>query len=177
MVGINTIEKDNPSLTTRLNHTFGNIKGLDPTRIVLDTNLRISEQAEILRLDSDSDTVIITGSAVSQKKKAKLEALGASVIESSIQHQLIDLSSLMNLLGSRGITSLLIEGGARVIASALSAGIVDKILFFFAPKILGGDDGVPIGSAGSSGLHSRRGAIGRGEWPHGCPARSRSIGS
>jgi diaminohydroxyphosphoribosylaminopyrimidine deaminase/5-amino-6-(5-phosphoribosylamino)uracil reductase len=144
MVGINTIEKDNPSLTTRLNHTFGNTKGLDPTRIILDTNLRISEQAKLLRLDSDSDTVIITGSAVSQKKKAKLEALGASVIESSIQHQLIDLSSLMNLLGTRGITSLLIEGGARVIASALSAGIVDKVLFFFAPKILGGDDGVPI---------------------------------
>ena len=144
MVGINTIEKDNPSLTTRLDQTFGNTKGLDPTRIVLDTNLRISEQAELLRLDSDSDTVIITGSGVSQNKKAKLEALGASVIESSIQHQLIDLSRLMNLLGSRGITSLLIEGGARVIASALSAGIVDKILFFFAPKILGGDDGVPI---------------------------------
>ena len=43
-----------------------------------------------------------------------------------------------------GITSLLIEGGSRVIASALSAGIVEKIFFFFAPKILGGDDGVPI---------------------------------
>jgi diaminohydroxyphosphoribosylaminopyrimidine deaminase/5-amino-6-(5-phosphoribosylamino)uracil reductase len=43
-----------------------------------------------------------------------------------------------------GMTSLLIEGGSRVIASALSAGIAEKIIFFFAPKILGGDDGVPI---------------------------------
>ena len=43
-----------------------------------------------------------------------------------------------------GLTSLLIEGGSQVIASALSAGIADKIIFFFAPKILGGDDGVPI---------------------------------
>ena len=50
----------------------------------------------------------------------------------------------MSLLGNWGITSLLIEGGARVIASALAAEIVDKIIFFFAPKILGGDDGVPI---------------------------------
>jgi diaminohydroxyphosphoribosylaminopyrimidine deaminase/5-amino-6-(5-phosphoribosylamino)uracil reductase len=50
----------------------------------------------------------------------------------------------MDRLGALGITSLLIEGGSRVIASALSAGIVEKIFFFFAPKILGGDDGVPI---------------------------------
>jgi diaminohydroxyphosphoribosylaminopyrimidine deaminase/5-amino-6-(5-phosphoribosylamino)uracil reductase len=50
----------------------------------------------------------------------------------------------MDLLGDLGITSLLIEGGGRVIASALSAGIVEKIILFFAPKILGGDDGVPI---------------------------------
>jgi diaminohydroxyphosphoribosylaminopyrimidine deaminase/5-amino-6-(5-phosphoribosylamino)uracil reductase len=50
----------------------------------------------------------------------------------------------MDRLGALGITSLLIEGGSRVIASALSEGIVDKIIFFYAPKILGGDDGVPI---------------------------------
>ena len=50
----------------------------------------------------------------------------------------------MDRLGPLGITSLLIEGGSRVVASALSAGIVEKIIFFFAPKILGGDDGIPI---------------------------------
>ena len=50
----------------------------------------------------------------------------------------------MNRLGQMGITSLLIEGGATVSASALKAGIVDKICFFYAPKILGGDDGVPM---------------------------------
>ena len=144
MVGINTIEKDDPSLTTRLNHTFGNNKGLDPTRIVLDTHLRISEQAKLLRLDSDSATVIVTGGDVSPKKRERIEALGARIVEASTQQGLIDLSSLMNLLGNMGITSLLIEGGARVIASAIAAGIVDKIIFFFAPKILGGDDGVPI---------------------------------
>jgi diaminohydroxyphosphoribosylaminopyrimidine deaminase / 5-amino-6-(5-phosphoribosylamino)uracil reductase len=144
MVGVNTIEKDDPRLTTRLDDESGDIKGLDPTRIVLDTHLRISEQAKLLRLDSDSDTVIVTGGAVSQKKKAKLGTSGVKIVTASIQDELIDLPPLMNLLGSWGITSLLIEGGARVIASALSSGIVDKVIFFFAPKILGGDDGVPI---------------------------------
>ena len=51
---------------------------------------------------------------------------------------------LLDRLGSMSIISLLIEGGGRIIASALRAGIVDKIMFFYAPKILGGDDGVAI---------------------------------
>ena len=50
----------------------------------------------------------------------------------------------MDALGASGITSLLVEGGARVIASALQQQVVDKVIFFYAPKILAGDDGVPI---------------------------------
>lgn len=54
------------------------------------------------------------------------------------------MASLLVQLGAMGISSLLIEGGSRVLASAFRAGIVDKVQFFYAPKILGGDDGVPI---------------------------------
>jgi len=61
----------------------------------------------------------------------------------------IDLASLMERLGDERITSLLIEGGSRVLAGAFAAGIVDKAMFFYAPKILGGDDGVPICSGPS----------------------------
>jgi diaminohydroxyphosphoribosylaminopyrimidine deaminase/5-amino-6-(5-phosphoribosylamino)uracil reductase len=81
---------------------------------------------------------------VSSDKKARLETKGVRIIESPVSDGLIDLDQLMDLLGSLEITSLLIEGGSRVFASALSAGIVDKVLFFYAPKILGGDDGIPI---------------------------------
>jgi len=144
MVGINTVEKDDPSLTTRLANRLGGLKGLDPVRIVLDTHLKIVEKAKLLRLDSDSDTIIITGHSVSEDKKARIEQQGAKIIVSPVKDGLIDLDILMDRLGALGITSLLIEGGSRVIASALSAGIVEKIFFFFAPKILGGDDGVPI---------------------------------
>ncbi|MGD9105750.1 MAG: bifunctional diaminohydroxyphosphoribosylaminopyrimidine deaminase/5-amino-6-(5-phosphoribosylamino)uracil reductase RibD [Desulfobacterales bacterium] len=144
MVGINTVEKDDPCLTTRLESSTGSPKGLDPVRIVLDTHLKIVEEAKLLRLDSDSDTIIITGQSVAEDKKARIEQLGAKIIESPVNDGMIDLDILMDRLGALGITSLLIEGGSRVIASALSAGIVEKIFFFFAPKILGGDDGVPI---------------------------------
>ena len=144
MVGINTVEKDNPSLTTRLTTSPKNAKHLDPTRIILDTHLRISEKAKLLQLHSDSDTMLITGPLVSSDKKTRLEKKGVRIIESPVSDGLIDLDRLMDFLGSLGITSLLIEGGGRVFASALSAGIVDKVLFFYAPKILGGDDGIPI---------------------------------
>jgi diaminohydroxyphosphoribosylaminopyrimidine deaminase/5-amino-6-(5-phosphoribosylamino)uracil reductase len=144
MVGINTVERDDPSLTTRLADDLGNVKGHDPTRIILDTTLRISENAKVLRLNSDSDTIIISGNSVPTDKRTRLEKRGVRVIESQVTNGRIDLDILMDLLGNMGMTSLLIEGGSRVIASALSAGIAEKIIFFFAPKILGGDDGVPI---------------------------------
>jgi len=69
---------------------------------------------------------------------------GALILESGIVDGRIDLAALMRVLGARGVTSLLVEGGAQVAAAALKAGIVDKVLFFYAPKILGGDDGVPM---------------------------------
>ena len=140
MVGVNTVKIDDPSLTTRLD----DMNGLDPVRIILDTNLSISEEAKVLELDSDSDTIIITCGSVSEDKKRRIEKKGVKVIEAPVKDGLIDLASLMLHLGTLKITSLLIEGGSRVNASALSAGIVDKLIFFYAPKILGGDDGIPM---------------------------------
>jgi diaminohydroxyphosphoribosylaminopyrimidine deaminase/5-amino-6-(5-phosphoribosylamino)uracil reductase len=140
MIGVNTVKNDNPALTTRLQ----DMKGRDPSRIILDTNLSISEEAKILRLNSDSDTIIITGDSVSEDKKIRLEAQGAKIIKAPVKNSLIDLDQLMDSLGALGITSLLIEGGSRVIASALAAKIVDKVIFFYGPKIMGGDDGVPV---------------------------------
>jgi diaminohydroxyphosphoribosylaminopyrimidine deaminase/5-amino-6-(5-phosphoribosylamino)uracil reductase len=140
MVGIGTIKADNPSLTTRLDAGTGK----DPIRIVLDSRLSISPEAKILQLNSDSDTILVTGNSVSQDKKALIAKDGVQIIEQSNIKSQINMDLLMDQLGSRGITSLLIEGGSRIIASAFRFGIVDKVLLFYAPKILGGDDGIPI---------------------------------
>lgn len=140
MVGVNTVKIDDPSLTTRLD----DMNASDPVRIILDTNLSISEEARVLQLDSVSDTIIITCDSVSKNKKKRIEQKGAKVIEAPLKDGVIDLASLMVYLKTLDITSLLIEGGSRVNASALSAGIVDKVIFFYAPKIFGGDDGIPI---------------------------------
>lgn len=143
MVGIDTVKRDNPNLTTRIN----GINGLNPVRIVLDSRLSISEDAFVLNQDVGSDTIVVISDlaldkAILQKKK-RLEEKGIKIIKAPDKNNLINLDILMDMLGSMGITSLLIEGGSRVISSAFSNKIVDKIFFFYAPKILGGD-GVSI---------------------------------
>jgi len=145
MVGINTVQTDNPSLTTRLKHG----EGKDPVRIILDSCLAISPDARVLRQDSTSETILVTGTVDNPTKKAILDDLNARIIETPLKNGLVDLDRLLQILGSMGIISLLIEGGSRVLASAFRSGIVDKVLFFYAPKILGGDDGVPICSGPS----------------------------
>ena len=140
MVGIGTVKKDNPRLTARLDQ----INCMDPVRVILDSHLSICENAHVLNHTSDSDTIIVTGADVSKNKKLKIEKKGVKVISSSVKNGLIDLNILMDRLGSDGITSLVIEGGSRVTASALDAKIVDKICFFYGPKILGSNDGVPL---------------------------------
>jgi len=140
MVGVETVKKDDPSLTTRLDEETGS----DPTRIVLDTHLSIPLTAKMLNQASNSRTWVVCGADAPANCRAALENIGVRVIGASLKGGRIDLSALMNQLGAMEITSMLIEGGGTVIGSAFAAGIVDKICFFYAPKILGGDDGIPI---------------------------------
>ncbi len=145
MVGVDTVIADDPSLTTRLK----GVKGRDPHRFILDTRLRIPETARILHLTSDSDTYLVCGEDVGADpvlagKKDRLEKEGVRVLTAPLKDGRVDLDRLMVILGAMNISSLLVEGGSRVLGSALSAGIVDKIFGFYAPKILGGDDGIPL---------------------------------
>ena len=144
MVGKETVIKDDPSLTTRLDGQAGS----DPVRIILDTHLSISPQAQVLHLESKAGTILVKGDApeteADRTRRESLVAQGAKIIETPLKDGRIDLDYLMVNLGQAGITSLLIEGGGRVLASALAAKIADKIIWFYAPKILGGDDGVPM---------------------------------
>lgn len=140
MVGVETVKMDDPSLTTRLDGQSGS----DPARIILDTHLSMPLTAKLLHQPSAAPTWIICGPHGDAQRQKALERTGARVIKAALKDGRIDLSSLMKQLGSMEITSLLIEGGGSVIGSALRAGIVDKICLFYAPKLLGGDDGIPI---------------------------------
>lgn len=151
LIGINTVRADDPSLTTRLPDG----QGQDPVRIILDTHLAISPAARLLRQESAADTILVVGQGVTPDKQTAFEKDGIRVIQSKLKNGLIDMDVLMDRLGAMGLTSLLIEGGSRVLTSAFSAGIVDKVFFFYAPKILGGDDGIPICSGPGPDLMSQ----------------------
>jgi diaminohydroxyphosphoribosylaminopyrimidine deaminase/5-amino-6-(5-phosphoribosylamino)uracil reductase len=140
MVGSGTVQADDPQLTTRLEKG----QGADPIRIVLDTKLSTPLDKKLLDLESDAPTYLICGSDVDDKTVSRIEDRGAKVLKAALKNGKIDLRALLVTLGEEGITSLLIEGGSQVAGSAVSEDIVDKFVFFYAPKVLGGDDGVPM---------------------------------
>ena len=140
MVGIGTIVADDPSLTTRL----ADGQGVDPQRIILDPQLRIAETARLLHQRSTAGTLLVSGERRDPPKRARLEALGVGVLEMPLAGGRIGLEALMAELGGRGICSVLIEGGGGTIGAALRSGVVDKVYAFLAPKLLAGDDGVPV---------------------------------
>lgn len=134
LVGINTVLADDPQLTTRLKAK----KGKDPHRIVLDSTLKIPLNSKILSLTSEAKTIIVTTEKASKEKIARLEALGVQVISTPSKANQVDLEVLMKILGSRGIDSILIEGGGTVNYSFLRNNLVHKIYTFIAPMIIGG---------------------------------------
>lgn len=140
MVGIGTVLADDPSLTTRR----PGLESRDPTRIILDARLDIPLNRKLFSLDSMAGNLVVSGPEPPADKRAAIEKTGARVLEAPLTDGRIDLARLMPVLGEMGITSLLIEGGGAVFGSAFAADIVDKINFFFSPRILGGDDGIPI---------------------------------
>jgi len=139
LVGIGTVIKDNPSLTTRLTDNSGK----DPVRIIVDTHLRIDPNATVLTQHSQADTIIACAEDMSKKRGHMYQQPHVRVLPVLLKNKRIDLDVLMTLLGQMNITSVLIEGGSRIHSSAIQAGIVDQVCCFIAPKILGGD-GCPV---------------------------------
>lgn len=140
MVGIGTVLADDPFLTTRLKH--GRCK--DPLRIVVDTNLKTPLNAKILNHNPSTKTLVAVGPDVASEDRARFEEKGASILICPIRDGRINLGALMDILAEMSVTSLLVEGGASIIGSLLRERLVDKFYIFRAPKILGGDDGVPM---------------------------------
>ena len=135
LVGIRTVLADDPSLTVQT----GSSRGRAPLRIVLDPSLSIPLTAKVLA-DGQASTLIVTTSLGPPSKKADLEQKGADVLVLPARQRRVAWRDLLKELGRRGIASLLIEGGAEVNASALRERVVDRVLFFLAPRILGGRD-------------------------------------
>jgi diaminohydroxyphosphoribosylaminopyrimidine deaminase/5-amino-6-(5-phosphoribosylamino)uracil reductase len=132
LVGSGTVKADDPLLTTRLQGKTGK----DPVRVIVDSNLSISPRAKVFNPASRSGVIVATTHRARKRKKEQIEKAGGTIITVASKEGRVNLRSLMRTLGKREITSVLIEGGTQISTSAFNEGIVDKIIFFYAPKIL-----------------------------------------
>ncbi|RKU11049.1 bifunctional diaminohydroxyphosphoribosylaminopyrimidine deaminase/5-amino-6-(5-phosphoribosylamino)uracil reductase RibD [Candidatus Poribacteria bacterium] len=136
LVGVGTVIQDDPALTVRLLER----QNEDPVRIVVDSRGRTPLGAKVFNPDSNAGALIAVTESAPLKKIEALKSAGADVLTIAEEGGRVCLRSLMRELGRREITSVLIEGGGEINAAGLHAGIVDKVMFFVAPKLIGGKD-------------------------------------
>jgi diaminohydroxyphosphoribosylaminopyrimidine deaminase/5-amino-6-(5-phosphoribosylamino)uracil reductase len=129
LVGIGTVLADNPSLTTRLANG-----GRNPIRVVLDRSLRTPVDARLVQ-DQEAPTWILTTEEASMDKQKELEEFGIDVLRMPDD----SIETTLSLLGTKGITSLFVEGGAKVNGSFLKARAVNQVITYLAPKLFGGN--------------------------------------
>lgn len=132
LVGVGTVISDDPRLSVRL------VEGESPQPIALDTHLRIPLNAKLIASPVKPLWVFCNNNAP-QDKQTQLESLGVQVIRvSNTANGLLGWHSILNELDSRGIRSLMVEGGARIISSLLESGLADRLIVTIAPRLLGG---------------------------------------
>jgi diaminohydroxyphosphoribosylaminopyrimidine deaminase/5-amino-6-(5-phosphoribosylamino)uracil reductase len=132
LVGARTIELDDPALTTRLGRV-----ARDPKRIILDGGLSTSPTARAV-----PHAIVVTSQKGGHRRRV-FEARGAEVLTIPGRRGRVELGALLDELGRRQLTSLLVEGGGQVHGQFLSAGLIDRMVLFLAPKFIG-VDGVPL---------------------------------
>jgi diaminohydroxyphosphoribosylaminopyrimidine deaminase/5-amino-6-(5-phosphoribosylamino)uracil reductase len=131
LVGAETVRRDDPLLTA---HGVGP----NPVRVVLSGSLDLNVKSKVF--GPESPTWVISKSGAPLQRQRAMEKAGAQVILVSSRANRVDPRQVVAALGKRGITQLLVEGGGNVAACFLSAGLVDEVYLFVAPRFLGGKD-------------------------------------
>jgi diaminohydroxyphosphoribosylaminopyrimidine deaminase / 5-amino-6-(5-phosphoribosylamino)uracil reductase len=135
MVGVGTVLADNPELTCR-------IPGFRPTpvvRVIADSHLRTPLTTFLAATASDIPTWFLTRQGTDPARHEAFTNLGATVIRVPGAAAGVDLPAALRALGQAGLTRLLVEGGGQIAAALLRADLVDRIAWFHAPAIMGGD--------------------------------------
>jgi diaminohydroxyphosphoribosylaminopyrimidine deaminase/5-amino-6-(5-phosphoribosylamino)uracil reductase len=160
LVGIGTVQADDPLLTCRL----PGMEAQSPVRVVLDRALRISGTSRLVHSARETPLWVMTSSLSEAPAAMKLGAAGAQVIRvatTTTPPPGLDLLAVLHALAEKGITRLLVEGGARVASSFVAAGVVDEIWLLRGPDAVGADgvtalDALPLTSITQSPTFERR---------------------
>jgi len=134
MIGINTLLKDDPLLTIR----HPNWRGKQITRIILDAHLRFPMKARILSTLNKGGIIVFSLRNPSQRKADALRKQGVKVVPIRSASSFIDLKEVLSWLGKQEISSLLVEGGGRLLTSLFEEKLVDKVFLSVTPRLIGG---------------------------------------
>ncbi len=152
LTGIGTVLKDDCLLTDR----SGLERSRPLLRVILDSQLRLPLNSKIVRSAVD-DVLVVCTSAAARSRRTAIEERGIQVIVADGQQGRTDIAAVVHYLADLRYLSLMVEAGSIVNWAMLDAGIADKILFYYAPKILGGLKSLPV--AGGIGRQRRVDAI------------------
>lgn len=136
LIGIDTLLHDDPQLTTRLPDG-----GRNPLRVVVDSRLRIPGNARLFESLPEIPVLIATTSHANAEKLEQLQAEGIEFLVCDGPDGRVDLLELLRQLSRQGVQRLLLEGGSTINQSFLQAGLVDRMMVFVAPKLVGGNNG------------------------------------
>jgi diaminohydroxyphosphoribosylaminopyrimidine deaminase/5-amino-6-(5-phosphoribosylamino)uracil reductase len=143
IVGRETALKDDPLLTAR---PPGPRTAL---RVVLDTRASLSPDSQLVRTAAESPVLVAAGSEASASNRRRLDDAGCEVFECPGKNHIDRLHSLLEELGRRRMTNVLVEGGSRVLGSFFDARQIDEVHVFIAPKLIGGSQArVPFAGGG-----------------------------
>ncbi len=136
MAGANTVIADDPHLTCRYGGKGGEVRK-QPLRVIVDGKGRTPLTAQVF--GEPGKALLALGKFVKPEKKEALAKVGAELLELPSKEELVDLEKLLKALGEREITSVLVEGGGILLGSMFDHGLVDKVIAFIAPIIIGGE--------------------------------------
>ncbi len=164
MVGINTVLADDPQLTAR--DADGNANERQPLRVVLDSHGRMPQDAQML--SAPGNTLVVSArSAAEPVRPEPVEGQDSSTISPRTEESAprieyavmrgpdgrVDIRALLALLGERDITSVLVEGGGATIGALFDLKLIDKVVAFVAPVIIGGSEAIsPVGGVGIANM-------------------------
>jgi diaminohydroxyphosphoribosylaminopyrimidine deaminase/5-amino-6-(5-phosphoribosylamino)uracil reductase len=138
MTGVNTVLADNPHLTARCCSGRGGTAKKQPLRIIVDGRGRTPITARVF--SEPGETLLVWGRPASPEEKAAFARVGAEILEMPSKEGYISLEKLLEVLGKRQITSVLVEGGSILLGSLFDQRLIDKVIAFIAPIIIGGEE-------------------------------------
>jgi len=146
MVGVNTIVADNPRLTAKCCGGRGGIGKMQPLRLVVDSKGKVPLNAHIF--EPPGGVLLAVAAPFDSEKRKKFIEAGAEILELPAKEGSVDIVELLKLLGKREIVTVLVEGGGKLLGSLFDHRLVDKVLAFISPVIIGGREAVSVGGDG-----------------------------